>query len=197
MLKPYLLVWLSLSVFFFSCKKKDSTPPAPDSPRVGTKWTYQYKTFDGGGMLADTYIFSYMASSEVTLGGEIWLNITDSLGATFFMMKLKPDGLYQYANNSAQLLCKDPATVGDSYISYNAGADETFTVSGVNTLINLPYPTNNVYVNSYNGEKAGNLRDIIWYNKDLWIAKMEKYELNIITLAYHRSERWELISIDY
>lgn len=196
MRRPCLVVTVSSLLILFSCKKESNAPPVPDSPRLGTKWTYQYKTFDGGGMLADTYIFSYRATNEVNLGGETWLNITDSLGATFFMLRLKPDGLYQYANNNAQLLCKDPATVGESYISYNDGADETFTVYSLNTLINLPYPTNNVYVNIYNGEKAGILEDIIWYNKDLWIGKMEKYAPNIFGV-YHRSERWELISIEY
>ncbi|MBI5370770.1 MAG: hypothetical protein HZA79_01960 [Sphingobacteriales bacterium] len=181
-------------LFFASCKK-DKQPDVPTSPRVGTSWTYQYKTFSASGTLSSTSSIRYRAVSEETLGGEKWLRIVDSVNNPVFFLKIRANGLSQYANNAAQLLCKDPAAVNDTYTSYNEGSDEDFTVTHINLQLDLPYF--NAYVTRYTGQRAGNTDDILWYNKNLWLAKMEKYVLNTFTGVRHIDKRWELTEIQY
>lgn len=190
----YLLFLLS-AIFFISCKK-DNEPEIPTSPKLGTTWTYIYKTFDGGGSLMTTSTVKYKATSELTFAGEKWLKITDSLNNTFFILKLMPDGLYQYANDTARLLCKAPAVVNQLYTSYNNGGTENFTVKEVGASLYVPNGT--LIVNRYEGEKSGHIVDVIWYEKDKWLVKMEKNVPNFFdTTIYHRDKRWELSSIDY
>lgn len=185
----------SFFLLFFSSCKKDKQPDVPTSPQVGTSWTYQYKTFSASGTLSSTSSIRYRAVSEETLGGEKWLRIVDSVNNPVFFLKIRANGLSQYANNAAQLLCKDPAVVNDTYTSYNEGSDEDFTVTHINLQLDLPYF--NAYVTRYTGQRAGNTDDILWYNKNLWLAKMEKYVLNTFTGVRHIDKRWELTEIQY
>lgn len=189
----YLLVSF-LSFILFACKK-ETVEQIPTSPRLGTTWTYIYKTFDGGGTILTTSTVKYKATSELTLAGEKWLKITDSVNNTLFILRQKADGLYQFLNDTARLLCKFPATVNDEYTSFNNGSPENFKVTNVN--MDLYVPKGNIVVNRYEGMKDGHMEDIFWYNKDIWLAKMEKYAANIIVTTYHRDKRWELSAIDY
>jgi len=191
-----LLLACFISGFVSSCKKSSpaATAPAVTKPRVGTVWKYRYKTFDGAGVVYTTTNIIYKASSEQTLGGEKWLNITDSTNATVFLLNVKTGGLYQYANNTSNLLCKDPAAVNDAYTSYNEGSAEDFTTKEVSVL--LAAPINDVTVNRYEGVKGGNLTDIYWYNSDLWMVKREFYKVNLMGF-WHINKRWELTAITY
>ncbi|MBI3138339.1 MAG: hypothetical protein HYZ15_07125 [Sphingobacteriales bacterium] len=192
--KLFILLMFPLLLFFVSCKK-DKQPDAPTSPRVGTSWTYTYKTFNASGTLSTTSSIRYRAISEETLAGEKWLKLVDSVNNPVFLLRVRANGLNQYANNAAQLLCKDPASVNDAYTSYNEGSDEDFTVTHVNLQLDLPYF--NAIVTRYTGQRAGQTDDILWYNKNLWLAKMEKYVLNTFTGVRHIDKRWELTEIRY
>lgn len=187
---------LIVAGIFSSCKKTSSTTPETvTKPRVGTIWTYRYKTFDGSGIVVSTNNIVYKATSAQTLGGEQWINITDSVNATVFLLNVKTGGLYQYANSASNLFCKYPAAVNDTYNTYNSGGAETFTVSGVDILVS-DAPMDDVKVNRYDGVKSGNLTDQVWYNENLWIMKMEKFAPNLMGV-YQRNKRWELLSIVY
>lgn len=192
--KYYALLSLISCLLLLSCKK-ENTPAAPTSPEVGTSWTYIYKTSSASGTLSTTSTIRYRAISEETLGGEKWLKLVDSASNPVFYLKVKNGGLYQYANNASQLLCKDPAVVNDAYTSYNGTANEDFVVTNTNFIVDLPYF--NATVTRYTGSRAGNVNDILWYNKDLWLAKMEKYVQNTFTGVWHIDKRWELSEIQY
>jgi hypothetical protein len=192
LLSPVLI--LTISLFFVSCKK-DKKDVVRDTVQVGTVWTYQYKTFSASGVLTTTSTIKWRAQAEETLGGDKYLKIVDSVGNLLYYLNVKTGGLYQYANNAAQLLCKDPAAVNDAYTSYNGTANEDFVVTNTSLLLGLPY--SNATVNRYTGSRSGNVNDILWYNKDLWIARMEKYVMNTFTGAWHIDKRWEVASIQY
>lgn len=185
-----------------SCKKSSSsTPAAPDKPRVGTVWTYRYKTFDGAGVVSSTNNISIKATAEQTLGGESWISL-DSAGTTnWYKLSLKSDGLYQYANGASYLLCKDPATLNQTYTGYNNAytnpGKDTLTVLG--SGISLDAPINTVTVNYYEGNKMGNVVEKIWYNSKYWIVKKETYILNSIspTPFWHIDKRWELTAVTF
>lgn len=183
-----------LLVGFMSCKK-NSSDPVRDSVQLGTVWTYQYKTFNAAGTLATTSTITYRAISEETQGGEKWLKVVDNSGNLVFYLKKKTDGLYQFANNAAQLLCKDPAAVNDAWTSYNGSSNEDFLVTHTNFLTDLPYF--NATCTRITGSRSGNLNDIYWFNNKYWLAKMEKYVLNTFTGVWHIDQRLELNEIQY
>ncbi len=110
------------------------------------------------------------------LGGEKWLKIVDvETDTTVYFLNTKTDGLYQYTNNAAYLLCKYPATVNDTYASFNGGSAENFTVRGVNDTISTGL--GNIPSNKYEGVKAaGYIIDILWYNKNAWIVRKYQYK---------------------
>ncbi len=181
--------------FLIGSCKKNNKDVVRDSVRLGTVWTYQYKTFTASGTLSTTSTLRWRAQAEETLGADKYLKVVDSVGNPVFYLHVKTDGLYQYANNAAQLLCKDPAAVNDAYTSYNGTANEDFLVTHTNFLLGLPYF--NATVNRYTGSRSGNVNDILWYNKDLWLAKLEKHVLNSFTGVWHIDKRWELTEIQY
>jgi hypothetical protein len=185
---------VSACLLFTSCKK-ETKDVVRDTVQVGTVWTLQYKTFSASGVLSTTSTIRWRAQTEETLGSDKWLKIVDSTGALVFYLKLKTDGLYQYANNAPQLLCKSPAAVNDAYTSYNETANEDFLVTHTNLLLDLPFF--NATVNRYTGSRSGNVNDILWFNKDLWLAKLEKYTLNSFTGVWHIDKRWEVTGIQY
>jgi hypothetical protein len=185
---------LATSLFIVSCKK-DKKDVVRDTVQVGTVWTYQLKTFSASGVLSTTSTQRWRAQTEETLGGEKYLKIVDSVGNLLYYLNVKTGGLYQYANNAAQLLCKDPAAVNDAYTSYNGTANEDFLVTNTGLLLGLPYF--NATVTRYTGSRSGNINDILWYNKDLWLAKLEKHVQNTFTGLWHIDKRWEVIAIQY
>ena len=130
-----------VTTVIISCQKEvDGTilsggggTPAPNQkPKVGTTWTYRYYIYHQDGSLYQSFILTYKAKSLDTLGGETWLRIIDvDADTTVYYLKNKADGLYQYANSASNLFCKDPASLGDSYTTYNEGGPENFIVKGV------------------------------------------------------------------
>lgn len=166
-----------LALFLFnSCKK--STNGGTDGtvtnqkPKVGTIWTYRYYVYNppaAGGGIHTTEVLNFKAKNEVVLSGEKWLNIVNmATDTTIFILNEKTGGLYQYANNSSNLFCKNPAVVNDSYTSFNDGSMETFTVKGVKDTLSVGI--GNIPVNYYEGVK-GQLIDQLWYNEYAWIVR--------------------------
>jgi len=194
-MKHNIIALFFLSTLLISCKKSTDTPAAVTKPRVGTTWTYQLDTYGAGGT---TFISSNVVlkvSNEQIIGSDTWLNVTDSTGATIYLFKQKTDGLYHYASGAANLLCKDPAAVGEIYTAFHNGANTTFTVKETNiTIGGSPFP--DFVVNRYEGLQAGLLKDMIWYNKDAWIVRKETYEKNMSGVN-NIKYRWRLLKISY
>ncbi len=144
--------------------------PANQVPKVGTVWTYRYYTYYPFGGLLTSKTVTLRAQSEDRFGGENWLNIVDvDSNSTVYYLNTKATGLYQYTNNSANLFCKFPAARNDTYRSFNDGSIEDFTVRGVNDT--LATGIGDIPVNYYEGVKAGDVVDYIWYNKNAWIVQ--------------------------
>ena len=188
-----ILLAIVLIAFAAACNK--SNPPAPSIPKVGAKWTYRFKKFNAAGVLASTVYVTYTATSEQTIGSDKFLAITDSTGATLFLLGQKQDGLYQYADAMSSLLCKDPANVNDTYTTHNNGSDEDFTVVSKDTTISVPYGDVKVY--NYEGDQNALVKDLIWYNSAVWFAKKEVWVLNTYTGLNHVDTRIELADIEY
>ena len=145
-------------------------------PKVGTIWSYHYYTYWPilGGGVRSVSILTLKAKSEETLGGEKWLNVVDvAADTTFYYLREKTDGLYQYTNGNAYLLCKHPAVVNDSYNTYNDGSAENFVVKGVQDTI--PTGIGDVPANFYEGTKTGYLIDQLWYHTNAWIVRKTFY----------------------
>jgi hypothetical protein len=58
-------------------------------------------------------------------------------------------------------------------------------------------PKGDIVCNRYEGEQGGAVRDIIWYNPDVWIVKKETYVSNLITGVNHIDTRIELIEVEF
>ncbi len=194
---------MKLNVAFFilfvmtmlSCKKTPDTVAPVTKPRVGTTWTYQLDTYGSG---ATNFISSNVVlkvSGEQTVGGDTWLNVTDSSNTTLYLFKQKADGLYHYANNTSNLLCKDPAGIGEVYSSFHNGASTNFTVKekGI-TIGGSPFP--DFLVNRYEGLQNTILKDMIWYNTDAWIVRKETYAINMSGVNNIKF-RWRLLKVVY
>lgn len=170
------VIILTALFVFNSCKKgTDATDGTTTNqkPKVGTIWTYRYYTYNSpaaGGGIHTTEVLNYKAKSEVVLGGEKWLNIVNTAtDTTVFILNEKTGGLYQYANNSSNLFCKNPAVLNESYNSFNDGSTETFTVKGVkDTLLT---GIGGIPSNYYEGVKSSKLIDMLWYNEYAWIVQ--------------------------
>ncbi len=172
-----------VTTVIISCQKEvDGTilsggggTPAPNQkPKVGTTWTYRYYIYHQDGSLYQSFILTYKAKSLDTLGGETWLRIIDvDADTTVYYLKNKADGLYQYANSASNLFCKDPASLGDSYTTYNEGSPENFIVKGVKDT--LPTGIGDIPVNYYEGFKSSVLIDLVWYNEYAWIVRKSQY----------------------
>lgn len=150
-------------------------------PKVGTIWTYRYEWYNtpGGGGSISSKTVRHRAVSEETLGGEKWLKIVDLEPDTVvYYLSVKTDGLYQYTNNNSYLLCKDPASVNDSYTTFNTGTVEVFTVRGMNDTTSTDL--GDIPLSKYEGVKPADPRviDVIWYNKNSWITWRLLYKLH-------------------
>lgn len=177
--KKYLPVISAVAVFCFSCQKENGNGGGGNNtnnqkPKVGTTWTYTYYTYYPTGGLDKTATLTYKATAEETLGGEKWLKVTHTGPDTVvYYLREKTDGLYQYTNSNAYLLCKNPAAVNETYTSYNGGSSEDFKVLTVNETI--PTSLGDIKANSYEGRKSGNLIDLFWFNTNAWIVKHTVY----------------------
>ena len=173
--------------------------PADEKPRVGTIWTYSYYTYyDFGGGIRTFKIEYHKAKSEETFGGEKWLRIVNvENDSTIYFLNTRVDGLYQYTNNNAYLFCKYPATINDTYNTYNNSSAEFFTVRGVNdtTSTNI----GDIPLTKYEGVKNGDIIDIIWYNKKAWIVLRNEYRrtLGPTTFLYYLYSKLFLRNIVY
>ncbi|MEP7237936.1 MAG: hypothetical protein ABI685_08730 [Ferruginibacter sp.] len=177
----YFIIFTFAACAIISCQKEINglsnggiIVPANQKPKVGTTWTYRHYTYYSYGSLATIKMVTHKAKSEEMLGGEKWLKIVDvETDTTVYFLNEKTAGLYQYANNSSNLLCKDPAAVNDSYTTFNEGAAEMFTVKGVNDT--LATGVGDIPLNYYEGVKTALLIDLIWYNKYAWIVWKFQY----------------------
>lgn len=181
--KNILLSFIAIAalLFFVSCQKEvngdfenGTIDPATLKPKVGTIWTYTYNWYNSPGGAANSKKIYHKATSEETIGGEKWLKIVDQETDTLlYYLNIKADGLYQYTNSNPYLLCKYPATLQDTYNTFNDGSTEDFTISGVNDI--TATMIGNIPLTKYEGVKAGYIIDEIWYNKNAWIVWKFKY----------------------
>jgi hypothetical protein len=193
--------------FFSSCQKEvavdgGSGPGTTNQkPKVGTVWTYRYYIYNppvAGGGIHTTEILKFKAREEVVLGGEKWLNVVNAANdTTILLLSAKTGGLYQYANNSSNLFCKDPAAIGDTYTSYNDKGVENFTVKGVKDT--LQTGIGDIPTNYYEGVKVGKLIDMIWYNEYAWMVRRTfyLYDPNPTGPAYYKYSTLFLDKIEY
>ncbi len=196
-MKRFLTLLFIMAVLAISCSKSSTPDPvsAPTKPRVGTKFTYRYKTFTPGGVVLTSQDVVYSITAEQTLGGEKWFQFSDPSGTPWLLLNVKTGGLYQYANNASQLLCKFPAVLNETYAAYNNGATETFTVKTVDSL--LAAPIADVKVNMYESTAGGFVTGYNFYNADYWLVKREIWQLNPVLMppASTRRFRWELVNV--
>jgi len=199
------IIVIAIASLFSSCQKEVTVDGGTDpgitsqKPKVGTVWTYHYYTYyppAGGNGIRTSQIVQYKAKSEDLLSGEKWLNIVDiATGATIFLLNEKTGGLYQYANNSSNLFCKDPAATGDTYTSYNDGSMEDFTVKGVKDTLSTGI--GDIPTNFYEGVKTAKLIDQIWYNPNAWIVRRHFFLLDNSIPTYYRYSSLYLDKIEY
>lgn len=170
--------------------------PVEKKPKLGTTWKYVYTRYYSSGPAIFSYFVTYKAVSEEEYGGEKWLNLVDSAtNITVFLLNVKADGLYQYTNNNAYILCKYPAAINETYNTYNGGPED-FTVKGVNDSI--PTGINGLKVNFYEGVIGGDIIDRIWYNDNVWIARKYLFKRQVLSpFIYYRYETWVLQKITY
>ncbi len=175
LLSTYRFLFVLVLFFLFtSCQKEleglsnGTVTPANQKPKLGTVWTYNFNLWYSTGGLNYSKTITHKAKSEETLGGEKWLKIVDmETDTTVYYLNTKTGGLFQFANNSSNLFCKYPAVLNETYTSFNDGSSEDFTVKGVNDSIATGIGT--VPVNYYEGVKAGDIIDLIWYNDNAWV----------------------------
>jgi len=167
-----------------SCQKEidgliDGTNPVVitpnQKPKVGTTWTYRYEWFNSPGGLPNTKTVYHKAKSEETLGGEKWLKIVDvETDTVVYYLNTKTDGLYQYTNNNPYIVCKYPAAVNDTYTTFFDGGTEDFTVRGVDDT--LATGVGDIPLTKCEGVKNGFIIDVLWYNKNVWVAWKYQYK---------------------
>lgn len=190
----YLLGAMLIATILIGCSKGNDAP-AVKKPGIGTTWVYRYTKFLPVGSIQSRYNITYKITAQQSHGGENWFAITDSSGTVVRLLNVKADGLYQFINNNKSLLCKDPATVGDSYLGQNEQGDITFTVK--DKAIDIGTPGGDQNVNRYEGFQGGLIKDVIWYNPTAWIVREDIYVLNGLTQVNSISTRIELVSIAY
>jgi len=181
-----------------SCQKENGGGGAQVSqkPKVGTTWTFSYYTYYTNGGVATSKTITWKAVSEETIGGEKWLRINElGVDTTVYLLREKSDGLYQYANNTSNFYCKYPASVNDSYTSFNAGSSENFTVLGAG--VTLATNIGDIKVNFYEGRKSGNLIDEIWFNANAWIVKHQLYRKFPLGVDYYKYSALFIRDITY
>ncbi len=181
-----------------SCQKENDGggTPVSQKPKVGTTWTFSYYTYYTNGGVATFKIVTWKAVSEETLGGEKWLRINElGVDTTVYLLREKSDGLYQYANSTSNLFCKNPASVNDTYTSFNSGSAEDFKVLGAG--INLATNIGDIKVNFYEGRKTGELIDEIWYNANAWIVWHQVYRKFPLGNVYYKYSALFIRDITY
>jgi hypothetical protein len=200
------IVVLAAVSLFSSCQKDVAVdggtgPGTNQKPKVGTVWTYRYYVYNppvAGGGIHTTEILKFKAKEEVVLGGEKWLKIVNAANdTTIFLLSAKTGGLYQFANNTSNLFCKDPAAIGDTYTSYNDNGVEDFTVKGIkDTLVT---GIGDIPANYYEGVKITKLIDMVWYNEYAWIVRRTFYLYlpNPTGPTYYKYSTLFLDQIDY
>lgn len=188
------LVLFVIPVLFFHCKKENPAEPAKKQPKQGTLWTYNLKKYNAGGGLLSTTQVTYKISSEQTIGSEKWFVVTALAGDTVWILKQKSDGLYQYQFVTGQLLCKDPAFANDSYVTQNDGNTETFLIKAKDYPYTAPFGELLVY--NYEGKAGSVLRDVIWYNSEVWFARKDVYRTSLGGVN-HIDSRLEIVDISY
>jgi hypothetical protein len=196
-MKRFVTLLFMMAVLLISCSKSSTPDPVPAAtqPRVGTKFTYRYKTFTPGGVVLTSQDQVYTVTEERTIGADKWLVIADPTNAPWLLLNVKTGGLYQYANTASQLLCKFPAALNETYAAYNNGATETFTVKAVDSL--LAAPIADVKVTMYESTAGGYVTGYNFYNAGYWLVKREIWQLNPILMppASTRRFRWELVNV--
>ena len=195
MRKLFYLLAIAALVIFGSCSKNETKEPERTKPMLGTKWTYWYKKYDAVGVFDKGFRVIYTASAEQTVNNQTWLVITDSTQTPLFLLSQQADGLYHQVNNTPYLLCKFPAAVNDTYNSFNRGDDEIITVKETGITVNVP--KGDMVCNRYEGEQGNVVRDVMWYNPDVWFVKKETYVSNIVTGINHLDTRIELIDVQF
>lgn len=184
-----------------SCQKEsggggDNGGNSGQKPKLGTTWIFTYYTFYTNGGLAGSKTITWKAVAEETLGGEKWLKINETgVDTTVYYLREKTDGLYQYANGSANLFCKEPAAAGQTYSSYNAGGMEDFTV--ISAGVPLSTSLGDLKSNMYEGRKSGNLIDEIWYNPNHWLIRHIVYRKYPNGVDYYKYSARYIQSITY
>ena len=192
------LVITALFIVLASCQKENDGggTPVSQKPRVGTTWMFSYYTYYTNGGVATFKIVTWKAVSEETLAGEKWLKINElGVDTTVYLLREKNDGLYQYANSAANLFCKNPASVNETYTSFNHGSAEDFTVLGAG--INLATNIGDIKVNFYEGRKSGELIDEIWYNANAWIVWHQVHRKFPLGTAYYKYSALFIRDITY
>jgi hypothetical protein len=189
-----LFVVLLIPVLFVRCQKENGADQPVKQPKVGTEWTYTLKKYNAGGGLVSTTTVTYTISSEQTIGSEKWFVVKNNTGDTVHVLKQKTDGLHQYQFGAGRLLCKDPAFLNETYNTENDGNSETFLVKAKDYPLNAPFGPLLIYY--YEGKTGGVLRDVIWYNSEVWFAKKETYKVSLAGVNYMDS-RLEITDIDY
>jgi hypothetical protein len=205
-MKEYLKILLLLPVvsgIFVSCQKEaggggggGTNPPANQKPKVGTTWTYSYYVFNTNGGLHSTETVVYKAKTQETIGGETWLKVVNNANDTLvYYLKQKTDGLYHYANGAANLLCKYPAALNDTYTGFLGGGVEDFIVKGVNNT--LATNIGDIKVNYYDGSRGGDIFDNIWYNDNAFIVHHTVYRKLVVSGVYYKWTSLFIQSIVY
>jgi len=199
------LTLITVLTLLVSCQKEiDGTMdgvinPANLTPKVGTVWTYSYYWWNSPGGTTNAKTINHVARSEETIGTEKWLKIVDvETDTTVYFLQVKADGLYHYANNSANLLCKYPAAINDTYTSFFGGSAKDFTVRGVNDT--TATSIGDIPLTKYEAVKAGDIIDVLWYNKNSWIVWKYQYAritIPIPTNVYYLINRMFLEKIVY
>ncbi len=187
--KKHFLLPALATLLLLSCQKESGNNGNGNNtnqkPKLGTTWTYRYYTFYTNGGLATTSVVRYKAVAEETLGGEKWLKINEmGPDTTVYYLNEKTGGLYQYANNASQLFCKNPASLNETYTTYNRGSSEDFTVMGVGQV--LPTDIGDIPANYYEGRISGELIDQYWYNANAWIVRHQLYRKFPMGTTYYK-----------
>lgn len=197
-------IFITALTTLVSCQKEidgiftaAGTSTVNQKPKLGTQWTYRYYIYQVDGSLLSASIIVHRAKTEETLGGEKWLNIVDvNTDTTVYYLNEKTGGLYQYTNNSSNLLCKFPATANDTYTTYNEGSSEIFKVVSANDT--LLTGIGSIPVNYYEGFKGSQLIDLIWFNEYAWIIRKSQYRnRSIITPFFYKYYSFFLDGIVY
>ncbi len=200
---PFLFILIIGGCLLGSCQKEldglnnGNVIPANQKPKLGTTWTYRYYVYHQNGSVFTTSTVTHKAKSEETIGGEKWLKIVDVAADTVvYMLNEKTGGLYQYTNNSSNLLCKYPAALNDTYTTFNEGSSENFTVKGVNDT--LPTGIGDIPANYYEGFKGLQIIDLIWYNEYAWIVRKTQYRnRSLILPSFYKYYTFFLDAIVY